>query len=132
MIGVVIVSHGSLADILLDTAELIVGKQEQTATLAFAPGENVAALQLRIREAIRQVDVGQGVLLVADLIGGSPYNAAAMVAMQQTGVEVVAGVNLPMLLELLPVRGNELKALTQIALTGGYDGIGKFVMPKKG
>jgi mannose/fructose/sorbose-specific phosphotransferase system IIA component len=132
MVGVVIVTHGKLADILLDTAELIAGKQEQVTTLAFVPGENAAALQLRIREAIKQVDMTQGVLVVADLVGGSPYNAAAIVAMQQTGVEVVAGVNLAMLLELLPARGNELEVLTEIALKGGCDGIGKFVMPKNG
>jgi mannose/fructose/sorbose-specific phosphotransferase system IIA component len=132
MVGVVIVTHGKLADILLDTAELIAGKQEQVMTLAFAPGENAAALQLRIREAIKQVDMTQGVLVVADLVGGSPYNAAAIVAMQQTGVEVVAGVNLAMLLELLPARGNELEVVTEIALKGGCDGIGRFVMPKNG
>ncbi len=130
MIGVVIVTHGSLADVLLDTAELIAGKQEQVRALAFAPGEDVATLQLRIREAIRQVNKTQGVLVVVDLLGGSPYNAAAMVAMQQTGVEVVAGVNLPMLLELLPARSSELEVLAEIALKGGYDGIGRFVMPK--
>lgn len=130
MIGVVIVTHGTFADVLLDTAELIVGKQEQIMALAFEPGEDITSLQFRIREAIRQVSNKQGVLVVADLLGGSPYNAAAIVAMQQTGVEVVAGVNLSMLLELLPARSSELKVLTEIALKGGYDGIGKFVMPR--
>ena len=130
MIGVVIVTHGNFADVLLDTAELIAGKQEQVMALAFAPGENIASLQLRIREAIKQVNNKQGVLVVADLLGGSPYNAAAIVAMQQTGVEVVAGVNLPMLLELLPARSSELEVLAEIALKGGCDGIGKFVMPR--
>ena len=129
MIGVVIVTHGNFADVLLDTAELIAGKQEQVMALAFAPGENSITLQLRIREAIRQVSNKQGVLVVTDLLRGSPYNAAAIVAMQQIGVEVVAGVNLSMLLELLPARSGELEVLAEIALKGGYDGIGKFVMP---
>lgn len=129
MIGVVIVTHGNFADVLLDTAELIAGKQKQVIALAFAPGENSTTLQLRIREAIGQVSNKQGVLVVTDLLRGSPYNAAAIVAMQQTGVEVVAGVNLSMLLELLPARSGELEALAEVALKGGYDGIGKFVMP---
>lgn len=131
MVGIIIVAHGSLAGALLNTSEQIAGKQEQIVALAFAPGEDVVELQLRIQEAIKQVDQSQGVLVLVDLLGGSPYNAAALVAMQQPGIEVVAGVNVPMLLEIIPVRNDKLTDVTSVALKGGFDGIGKFVMFKK-
>jgi PTS system mannose-specific IIA component len=130
MIGVVIITHGSLAGALLSTSELIMGKQEQVAAVAFESGEAVVDLQARIVHAIQEVNKKQGILLLVDLLGGSPYNAAAMLALQQTGIELVTGVNLPMLFEVLPARDGTLAHLVDVALKGGCSGISKFIMSK--
>ncbi len=130
MVGVVIVAHGCFASALLTTAEQIAGKQEQVISLDFATGENTADLQLRIKEAARSVDTGQGTIIFVDLLGGSPYQAAAIVAMQQSGIEMVAGVNMSMLLEILPVRNDKLMNVTNAALKGGHDGIRNFDIMK--
>ncbi|EIW19044.1 MULTISPECIES: PTS sugar transporter subunit IIA [Pelosinus] len=130
MVGVVIVAHGCFASALLTTAEEIAGKQEQVISLNFTTGENTADLQLRIKEAARSVDTGQGTIIFVDLLGGSPYQAAAIVAMQQSGIEMVAGVNMPMLLEILPVRNDKLMNVTNAALKGGHDGIRNFDIMK--
>lgn len=130
MVGVVIVAHGSFASALLTTAEQIAGKQEQVVSLDFTVGENTADLQLRIREAVRGVDTGQGTIIFVDLLGGSPYQAAAIVAMQQPGIEMVSGVNVPMLLEILPARNDKLMNVTSAALNGGHDGIRNFDIMK--
>ncbi|SFM13152.1 PTS sugar transporter subunit IIA [Pelosinus propionicus] len=123
MVGVVIVAHGCFASALLTTAEQIAGKQEQVISLDFAIGENTADLQLRIKEAIRGVDTGQGAIILVDLLGGSPYHAAAIVTMQQPGIEMISGVNVSMLLEILPVRNDKLMNVASAALKGGHDGI---------
>ncbi len=130
MVGVVIVAHGCFASALLTTAEEIAGKQEQVISLNFTTGENAADLQLRIKEAARSVDTGQGTIIFVDLLGGSPYQAAAIVAMQQPGIEMVAGVNMPMLLEILPARNDKLMNVTSVALKGGHDGIRNFDIMK--
>lgn len=127
MIGVVIITHGNLASALLSTSELIMGKQEQVAVVAFESGEAVSDLQARTAQAVQQVDKNQGVLILVDLLGGSPYNAAAMLAMQQAEIEVVTGVNLPMLFEVLPARRDKLSHVVDVALKGGRSGIGNFI-----
>ena len=128
MIGVVIVTHGSLADALLNTAELIMGKQEQVKAVAFESGQAVADLQSRIMKAVTQVDSGQGTLILVDILGGSPYNASAMLMMEQVKTEVISGVNLPMLFAVLPMRNLTLDRAAEVVLTGGRDGISQFIM----
>lgn len=131
MIGVVIVTHGSLASALLDTVELIMGKQEQVKTVAFETGQAVVDLQTRIAQAIAQVDSGHGTLILVDILGGSPYNASAMLVMEQEKLEIITGVNVPMLFEILPVRTGKLASVVEVALGGGRNGIDKFVMSRK-
>ncbi len=130
MVGVVIVAHGCFASALLTTAEQIAGKQEQVIALDFTMGENAAELQLRIKDAIRSVDTGRGAVILVDLLGGSPYQAAAMVVMQQPGIEMIAGANMAMLLEIVPVRNDTLMNVTYAALKGGHDGIRNFDIMK--
>ena len=132
MIGVVIVTHGSLASALLNTVELIIGKQEYVQTISFEAGQAVIDLQARIAQAVQQVNNGQGVLILVDILSGSPYNAAAMFLMKQTSIEaeVITGVNLPMLLAVLSVRAEKLEIVADMALAGCCDGISKFVMKK--
>ena len=128
MIGVVIVTHGYLGVALLNAAELIVGKQEHVKAVAFESGQAVADLQERITQASKEVDNGQGTLILVDIVGGSPYNASALIAVEQGNREVITGVNLPMLISILPVRNLNLASAAQMAVSGGRDGIEKFTM----
>lgn len=128
MIGVVIVTHGNLGGALLTTAELIMGKQEDIKAVAFESGQAVTDLQMRIAEAIGQVEKGQGTVVLVDILGGSPYNASALLAVEQAQTEVITGVNLPMLFSILPVRHLNLVSVANVAVTGGRDGIEKFTM----
>lgn len=128
MIGVVIVTHGYLGVALLNAAELIVGKQEHVKAVAFESGQAVADLQGRITQASKEVDNGQGTLILVDIVGGSPYNASALIAVEQGNREVITGVNLPMLISILPVRNLNLASAAQMAVDGGRDGIEKFTM----
>lgn len=128
MIGLVIVTHGDLGGALLNTAELIMGKQEQVKAVAFESGQAVADLQVRIAQATKQVNKGQGILILVDILGGSPYNASALLAVEQADTEVITGVNLPMLFSILPVRNLKLASVADVAVIGGRDGIEKFAM----
>ncbi|NJK89698.1 MAG: PTS sugar transporter subunit IIA [Myxococcales bacterium] len=115
MIGLVIVSHGRLADALLETASEIVGPFERARALAVSRSENLSDIEERIRAAVRQVSEGAGVLILADMFGGT----AANVALQLVGehhVEVVTGANLPMLLKFATAidSATDLASLAQL------------------
>src|SRR3954452_8828961 len=111
MIGVVVATHGNLAQELIRTAEAVVGKLAQV-----APASVVAShpdVRHTIEEAIRNVDQGDGVLLLTDLLGGSPTNLC-LSFLNERQVEVVTGVNLPMLLKISGLRASG-KPIAQIA-----------------
>lgn len=130
MVGVVIATHGGLGGALLAAAELIIGKQEGIETVAFDSGQGIGDLQMRIAEAARQVDKGQGTVVLVDILGGSPYNASALLAAEKSWIQVIAGVNLPMLFSVLPGRETlNLESIAKMAVTGGRDGIERFTMP---
>jgi len=109
---------------LLDAARMIVGEQEALLALSLQEMEDVEGLMAKVEEAISQVDGGEGVLVLVDLPGASPFNASARIAMQREGIEVVTGVNLPMLAELLVRRGgSSLEELVDIAKEAGTSGV---------
>lgn len=104
MIGLVIVTHGRLAEEFRAALEHIVGQQEQLATISIGPDDDMHKRRQDILSAIAAVDSGDGVILLTDMFGGTPSNLAIS-AMEDTRVEVIAGVNLPMLIKLASVRG---------------------------
>ena len=106
MIGVVIVAHGGLAGQFCAALEHVVGPQEQLEPFAIGPDDDVERRRVELIEAVRRVDSGQGVVLLTDMFGGTPSNLAISV-MEETGAEVLAGINLPMLIKLASVRGRE-------------------------
>jgi len=123
MVGIVIVSHGSLAQGLGEAAEMILGKQEYMTTLSLEPADGLDSLKAAIQLAAEQVNGGQGVLVLADVRGGTPCNAAALIA-YNLELALVTGVNLPMLLEVLTRRRNiELADLVEVAVMAGREGI---------
>ena len=124
MIGVVVASHGGLCRELLITAEMILGPAAQTAAAPLATGVSLQDFAAQLRQVVAAVQQEAGVLLLADLAGGTPCNVAAVLAVQSEGLRVVAGVNLPMLLEVLSRReGVSLEELSGIAATAGQGGI---------
>ncbi|HEY43190.1 MAG TPA: PTS sugar transporter subunit IIA [Anaerolineae bacterium] len=123
MVGVLVVAHGEMAAGLLDAARMIVGEQEALLALSLQEMEDVEGLMAKVEEAISQVDGGEGVLVLVDLPGASPFNASARIAMTREGIEVITGVNLPMLAELLVLReGSSLEELVDIAKEAGTSG----------
>lgn len=104
MIGVVIVTHGKLAEAFISVTEHVVGKQSQMAAIGIEPEDDSEKSREQILQAIKNVDSGQGVVILTDMFGGTPSNLAISV-MKPEGVEVIAGVNLPMMIKLASVRG---------------------------
>lgn len=124
MIGVVVASHGGLCRELLITAEMILGPAAQTAAAPLATGVSLQDFAAQLRQVVAAVQQEAGVLLLADLAGGTPCNVAAVLAAQSEEIKVVTGVNLPMLLEVLSRReGLSLEELAGIAATAGQGGI---------
>jgi len=109
MIGIVLVTHGRLADELISALEHVVGPQERTATVCIGPEDDVEKRRAEILESVARVNDGSGVVLLTDMFGGTPSNLAISI-MDQDDVEVLAGVNLPMLIKLASVRENETLA----------------------
>lgn len=122
MIGIVLVSHGTLAEGLKNAAEMIVGPQERLLAVSMEPEADLAALRRRIEQAVASAGSPGETLVLIDILGGSPANASARLASR--GVSVICGVNLPMLLELLTQRENAaLEELTSIATQAAKEGI---------
>jgi PTS system mannose-specific IIA component len=102
MIGVVVVTHGQLATELLNAAETIVGELPRFAAVSIGWHEDTEDARNDIAQAIARVDEGSGVLILTDMFGGTPSNLA-MTFLEQGRVEVITGVNLPMLIKLVNV-----------------------------
>ena len=106
MIGLVIVTHGRLAEEFVLAMEHVVGPQRGVKSVCIGPDDDMERRRSDILAAAREVDEGQGVILLTDMFGGTPSNLAISV-MEQTRAEVIAGLNLPMLIKLASVRGRE-------------------------
>jgi len=127
MIGVLIVTHGDLGKELLKSAELIVGKQNNVATLGLFHGDSMDGFREKITKTIKELEEGEGVLVFVDLYGGSPSNATAMNMkkfFKNTKFECITGVNLPMVLEALMSRSSyNLESLKEHCIQTGLLGI---------
>ncbi len=119
MIGLVLVTHGRLAEEFLAALEHIVGPQPQTAAVCIGPDDDMEQRRGEILKQIEAVDSGDGVAVLTDMFGGTPSNLAISI-MEPAKVEVLAGINLPMLIKLAAVRGEEdLKAAVTAAQEAG-------------
>jgi len=103
MIGVVVVSHGKLSRELVAAAEHVVGVQRRFRAITIEAEDNIEARREEIRDTVKACDDGSGVILLTDMFGGTPSNLAISV-MPMGKIEVIAGVNLPMLIKLAEVR----------------------------
>ncbi|MBA3054464.1 MAG: PTS sugar transporter subunit IIA [Sphingomonadales bacterium] len=112
MIGLILVTHGRLAEEFVHAMQHVVGRQEAVATVCIGPNDDMEQRRKEIAEAITAVDAGEGAIILTDLFGGTPSNLA--ISLMQAGkVEVIAGINLPMLIRLAGAR----KTMDVIAAT---------------
>jgi len=102
-IGLVLVTHGRLADEFIAAMEHVVGPQNQVAAICIGPEDDMEQRRKDILDAVAAVDSGLGVVLLTDMFGGTPSNLAISI-MEKANVEVIAGINLPMLIKLASVR----------------------------
>jgi len=106
MIGLILVTHGRLAEEMRAAMEHVVGPQRRVATICIGADDDVEQRRQDILHCIEDVDTGDGVILLTDMFGGTPSNLAISM-MSRGGVEVIAGMNLPMLVKLAQVRSRQ-------------------------
>lgn len=114
MIGIVVVTHGQLANELVSAAEMIVGEIPNVTAVSIGWQESPDDAQREIQEAIDRVERGSGTVVLTDMLGGTPSNLS-LTFMETNRVEVVTGVNLPMLIKLVGLRGQEQTNLLEVA-----------------
>jgi mannose PTS system EIIA component len=103
MIGLVLVTHGHLATEFRAALEHVVGRQKQLATITIAPEDDMETRRRDIINAVASVDSGKGVIILTDMFGGTPSNMAISL-LSPGSIEIVAGINLPMLIKLASIR----------------------------
>lgn len=103
MIGLILVTHGRLADEFLSAMQHVVGPQTQIGTVCIGPDDNMETRRDEILQKAKQVDSGSGVIVLTDMFGGTPSNLAISI-MDKANVEIIAGANLPMLIKLAALR----------------------------
>jgi PTS system mannose-specific IIA component len=119
MIGLVLVTHGRLATEFIAALEHVVGPQKRVAAVCIGPDDDMEQRRREILESVAKVDEGDGVVLLTDMFGGTPSNLAISV-LDRANVEVIAGINLPMLIKLASLRQNtKLSAAVMAAQDAG-------------
>ncbi len=124
-IAIMIGTHGWAAEQLLKTAEMLLGEQENVGWIDFVPGENAETLIEKYQARLANMDSTQGVLFLVDTWGGSPFNAASRLVVDKPDYEVVAGVNIPMMVEVLMARDDNptFDELVALAVETGREGV---------
>lgn len=118
MVGLVVTTHGRLAEELLRTAESIVGSLERSEAVSVAADVSMDDARARLGEAVKRVDSGEGVLVLTDMFGGTPSNLA--LTFLDDKLEVVTGVNLPMILKVASARSGSLSLHAAAELVAGH------------
>jgi PTS system mannose-specific IIA component len=119
MIGIVIVAHGSLAQSLLAATEHVVGRLENAYAVPIEVNDDLHARQAEINRLVAEANMGDGVVLITDMFGGTPSNLA-LGAILGPDVEVICGANLPLLVKLAKVRDKPLEKAVRAALEAGH------------
>jgi PTS system mannose-specific IIB component len=124
-IAIIIGTHGTAAEQLLKTTEMLLGDQDNVAYIDFVPGENAETLIEKYNGKISELDTSDGVLFLVDTWGGSPFNAASRIAVDKQHYEVITGVNIPMLVETFMARDDNpgFDDLVALALETGREGV---------
>ncbi|WP_240495744.1 PTS sugar transporter subunit IIA [Thermoanaerobacterium sp. PSU-2] len=123
LIGILVVTHGEFGKELLKSAELILGKQEKVMCLGLNEGDDVLKLKDKVRKGIIDLDEGEGVLVLTDMFGGSPFNVTSA-NLKELTFNYLTGVNLPMLIEALSSRHSyDVNTLAEMCYKSGIEGI---------
>ena len=125
MKGIIIASHGNMADGILNTSKLFFGEQPQIKALCLQPNDNPEAFIDVLKEGIKEVDTGDGVIVFCDMLFGSPCNCMTRILaedFENPKLDVICGVNLPMILQILAVRENSECSIKEL-LDAGNQGI---------
>lgn len=127
MVGLIVCTHGKFSEELVKASEMMFGKQENLKYVTFELGESADGLVEKYKSAIEELNDKDGILFVVDLFGGSPYNAASRIVADNGNMDIVTGVNLPMLLEIyVPRSVLSLSELVEVAIHAGRDSVKSF------
>ncbi len=122
MVGVIVVTHGQFGKHLLEAAQIILGPQEQCAHIAVEGTVEMSGLLADLKNTVKRMETGEGVLILTDMFGGTPSNISLSL-LQPGKVDVLTGANLPMVLRLLGSRNKSLNELAQEAKNAAIQGI---------
>jgi len=122
MVGVIVVTHGQFGKYLLEAAQTILGPQEQCAHIAVEGAVEMSTLLTELKQTVKRLETGEGVIILTDMFGGTPSNISLSL-LQPGKVDVLTGANLPMLLRILGMRGQELSQLALEAKNAAIQGI---------
>ncbi len=123
MVGIIVVAHGGLAQAFVDTSEMIVGPMDGFKACSFAQDSDVDSLRKMLKNSIKEVNKGEGVIILTDMFGGTPSNIS-LSFLENGKVEVITGVNLPMVITALTKRkGKDIGELAFLLKDGGSKNI---------
>jgi PTS system mannose-specific IIA component len=123
MVGIIVVAHGGLAQAFVDTSEMIVGPMDGFKACSFAQDSDVDSLRKMLKNSIKEVNKGEGVIILTDMFGGTPSNIS-LSFLENGKVEVITGVNLPMVITALTKRkGKDIGELARLLKDGGSKNI---------
>jgi len=115
MVGILITGHGIFAEGIGSSLEVIIGEQAQLAKVNFLKEDSTETLKEKIIKGIEEVDTGDGVMIFADLVGGSPFKVASMLSLEKGNIEVLGGTNIQSIMEIAFMREIPLKELAKKA-----------------
>ncbi len=104
MIGIIIISHGILADGLLESSKMLCGESAGVISVKLEPTDSPDMFHEKLESAIKKVDEGEGILILADILGGTPANQGVLLQGHRDDIEVITGVNMPLLIEAITMR----------------------------
>lgn len=124
MIGVAVISHGTLCEGIVDSVSMVAGKAEQLETVSLKPGQSPQTFQDQLKESLERLDTGMGVLVLVDLLGGTPFHTIAALS-KDFHVGIVTGMNMAALISVVLQREEEttLEQMMELAEKSAHDGI---------
>lgn len=128
MVNIIVATHGEMSKYVIELSKMVLGEFDDLSYVTFLPGEGPENLVEKYKEIILKSGNNNGTLFLVDIFGGSPYNAASRVVLENENMDILTGVNVPMLLEILDARENIdcAKELAGIAKESGKSGIQVF------
>lgn len=131
MVGVVVISHGKLCEGIMDSVSMVAGEVKQAQSVSLKPGQSPEDYREQLKQAIEAADTGMGVLVLVDLLGGTPFNTIGFLS-QDYNVGIVTGMNMAMLITVALQREDEttLKELMEMAKNASHEGIQTLIHDK--